>query len=458
MTRLQAPPLATLRIDKFTWENILSSESSAITSGSYISVFDPEMASLVKLEKIRQQQTINLIPSENYASPLATALEGGVFTNKNAEGYPGRRYVAGCEHADAVEALAISRLKSIFGCDHANVQGMSATIANVALLQAVLEPGDTILSMALADGGHLSHGAKFHSSGKLYKIINYGVNEKTETIDLDTVEKLAKEHKPKIIICGASSYPRNIDFAAFGEIARSVSSLLWADIAHTVGLIVAGIVPSPIPHADFVTSSTHKTWRGPRGGSIILCRSEWAARIDRAIFPGIQGAPKMDLIAARAVFFKETMAPEFKLYGEQMIKNAKSLAEGLREGGVRLVTGGTDTHLVLADVRSLIASGAKAQDLLETLGIITNRNPIPFDPAPAFDGSGLRLGSPAMTTRGMMEYEFHEIGGLIARSLRNHDSQATQNKIRDRVAELVSGYPLFAEKWQPQQIRLSSPI
>ena len=435
----------------------MSSQVFANSNEDIFRTFDPEMSALVKSEEDRQRHSINLIPSENYASPHVTALEGGVFTDKNAEGYPGRRYVAGCEYADAVETLAINRLKSIFGCEHANVQGMSATVANVALLQAVLKPGDTILSMALADGGHLSHGAKFHSSGKLYNVVHYGVSEDTETIDMDSVAALAEQHKPKIIICGASSYPRIIDFQAFGEIARSVGALLWADIAHTVGLVAAGVIPSPVPHADFVTSSTHKSWRGPRGGSILLCREEWASKVDRAIFPGIQGAPKMDLIAARAVLFKETMTPEFRLYGTQMIENAQALATGLLEGGMRLVTGGTDTHLVLADVRNAIGTGGKAQEVLEEVGIVTNRNPIPFDPAPANVGSGLRLGSPAMTTRGLEANDFHEIGLLISRTLKNHDSQSAQDDVRERVAEIASSYPIFAEKWLPKQSLASTP-
>ncbi len=427
--------------------------ASSTTNGDLISTFDPELAGLIEMEDRRQRQTVNLIPSENFASPIATALEGGIFANKNAEGYPRRRYVAGCEYADAVEELAIKRLKEIFGCEHANVQGMSATVANVALLQAVLKPGDTLLTMALADGGHLSHGAKFHLSGKMYNAVHYGVDRETETIDLEKVAELAVIHRPKLIVCGASSYPRIIDFAGFADIAKSVGALLWADIAHTVGFVAAGLITSPVPYVDFVTSSTHKSWRGSRGGSIILCRSEWAARIDRAIFPGIQGAPKMDLIAARAAFFRETMTPEFRAYAKQMRNNAKALAESLAAGGIRLVTGGTDTHLVLADIRGQIESGAAAETLLERLGIITNRNPIPFDPAPASVGSGLRMGSPAMTTRGMMEKDFRRIGYLVACALKNHDSPATLNEIRRDVVDLVSDLPLFAKKWLPKQVR-----
>ena len=424
--------------------------ASSTANGELILTFDPELAALIEMEDQRQRQTVNLIASENFASPIATALEGCIFSNKNAEGYPGRRYVAGCKYADAVEELAIKRVKELFGCEHANVQGMSATIANVALLHAVLSPGDTFLTMGLADGGHLSHGAKFHVSGKIYNAVHYGVDRETETIDLEKVAELAAIHRPKLIICGASSYPRTIDFAGFADIAKSVGALLWADIAHTVGLVAAGLIPSPVPYVDFVTSSTHKSWRGPRGGAIILCRSEWAARIDRAIFPGIQGAPKMDLIAARAAFFKETMTPEFRAYAEQMLNNANALAVGLTEGGIRLVTGGTDTHMVLADVRGQIESGAAAQNLLETLGIITNRNPIPFDSLPSNISSGLRLGSPAMTTRGMVEKDFHHFGILIAHALKHHESPSLFDEVREDVMALVSDYPLFARKWLPK--------
>ena len=415
--------------------------------------FDQELADLVSLEEQRQLKSVNLIPSENYASPIATELEGCIFTNKNAEGYPGKRFVAGCEYADKVEGLAINRLKKIFNCEHANVQGMSATIANVALLNAVLKPGDTILAMGLNEGGHLSHGAKFHESGKRYKVLHYGVHKDTERIDYDEIEKLALKFRPKLIICGASSYPRNIDFCRFSKIAKCVKALLWADIAHTVGLIAAGLVPSPLPHADFVTSSTHKTWRGPRGGAIILCREEWAKKIDRAVFPGFQGAPKMDLIAARAAFFKEVMTKEFCAYAGQVMKNASALAAGLNDHGIRLVSGGTDTHLVLIDVRTQIVSGAAAQDTLESIGIIANRNAIPFDEAPPEIGSGLRIGSPAMTTRGIVEEDFYHLGVLISEALTHHNSRAKLSKIKHKVKSVTSTLPLFATKWLPEGLK-----
>jgi len=423
------------------------------TSGIHLtSAFDQEIAELVQSEEQRQLETINLIPSENFASPISTELEGCIFACKNAEGYPGRRFVAGCDYADKVEKLAIARLKKIFNCEHANVQGMSATIANVALLQAVLDPGDVILTMGLSEGGHLSHGANFHVSGRQYKVFHYGVKKDTETINYEEVAELAISHKPKLIVCGASSYPRNIDFMKFGDIARSVGALLWADIAHTVGLIVAGVIPSPFPYADFVTSSTHKTWRGPRGGAVVLCRKEWARKVDRALFPGLQGAPKMDLIAARAVFFKEVQTEEFRAYAKDVIKNASALAKGLKQSGTRLVSGGTDTHLVLIDVRSSIGTGAAAQDLLESVGIITNRNQIPFDRAPPEVGSGLRLGSPAMTTRGMMEEDFFRLGQLISCALSNHDSQLELSKIKAETLSMTNNLPLFAEKWLPREL------
>ena len=418
-----------------------------------VAQFDPEMARLVAAEERRQRDTVNLIASENYASPLALALEGSIFANKNAEGYPGKRFVAGCEHADAVERLAVARLKDLFGCEHANVQAMSATIANVALLGTVLEPGDRLLGMRLADGGHLSHGAEFHLSGKTFEAVHYGVDRQTERIDMDRVADSAKRHRPKLIVCGGSAYPRAIDYAAFGEIARSVGALLWADVAHTAGLIAAGVVPSPLPHADFVTTSTHKTWRGPRGFGVILCRQDWAERIDRALFPGIQGAPKMDMIAARAVFFKECATPEFREYARQVLDNAKALAEGLTEGGIRLVSGGTDTHLILADVRGQVPDGARAEALLAEVGIIANKNPIPFDPAPPTVSSGLRVGTAAMTTRGLETDEFRKIGALIARVLTDVKDPTVAEAARAEVANLVVDRPLFARRWLPAELQ-----
>lgn len=409
--------------------------------------FDPEMAALVDGERKRQERTLTLIPSENVSSPLAKSLEGSVFADKNAEGYPGRRVAAGCAYADAVERLAIERLRQLFGCEHANVQSMSATIANVALLAAVLEPGGKLLAMNLSDGGHLSHGAPFHLSGRTYETVHYTVDRDTERIDLGAVADLARRHRPTLIVCGASSYPRLIDYAGFAEVARSVGSLLWADISHVVGLVAGGAVPSPLPHADFVTTSTHKTWRGPRGGGIILCRQEWAERIDRAVFPGLQGAPKMDMIAARALFFKECMSPTFREYCLAVLDNAQALAEGLVDNGVRLVSGGTDTHLLLADVGAMGLDGSQAEEVLASVGLVTNRNPIPFDTRPASIGSGVRLGSPAVTTRGLDPAECREIGGLIAETLHRRNESSHLALVCKRVAQITEHSPLFHERW-----------
>ena len=414
--------------------------------------FDVEMTELVKSEEQRQRSTINLIASENYASSLATGLEGSIFANKQCEGYPGKRFAAGCEIADKVEKLAIERLKELFGCEHANIQSMSATIANVAVMNAVLKPGDTILSMDLAHGGHLSHGAKFHLSGKMYNVIYYGVDPKTEQIDLMKVSELAKEHKPKLIICGASSYPRLIDYVKFSKIAKSVGALLLADIAHRVGLIVAGVIPSPVPYADIVTTSTHKTWRGPRGCGIILCKKELAKKIDRSVFPGLQGAPKFDMIAARAVHIKETMTEEFKRYGAQVLLNAKALEKVLVKNRLRLISGGTDTHLILIDVRQQVFSGALAEKVLESVSLITNKNMIPFDPNPSTLTSGIRLGTPALTTRGMKEKEMWLIGNWVARALKNYSNEKVLEEIHNQVVKLADSYPLFSDEWLPQNL------
>ncbi|CAD6547541.1 serine hydroxymethyltransferase [Paraburkholderia sabiae] len=411
---------------------------------------DPDLDQLVDAECRRQESAITLVASENFSSPRSRVLEGSALADKNAEGYPDRRFAAGCEYVDAIENLAIARLKKLFGCEHANVQAMSATIANVALLQAVLKAGDPILSMRLSDGGHLSHGAAFHMSGRLYHVCHYGLNETSERIDIDEVRRLAKEARPKLIVCGGSSYPRNIDYAAFADIAKEVGALLWADIAHVAGLMAARVVPSAIPYADFVTSSTHKTWRGPRGGSVLMCRQEWGHAIDRAIFPGIQGAPKMDMIAARAAHFMETAEPEFTLYSKAVLDNAQALAEGLRQEGVRLVTGGTDTHLVLANVTDLGLTGQQAERLLTEVGVTTNRNMIPFDRQPPSLCSGVRMGSAAMTTRGLDESDFLRIGALIGSLLNNPGDPDKQIRAKAIFGELVQGLPLFSERWLPQ--------
>ncbi|MEO5692979.1 MAG: serine hydroxymethyltransferase [Usitatibacter sp.] len=411
--------------------------------------FDPELAALTRQERERQISTINLIASENFASPYATCLEGSIWANKNGEGYPGKRFVAGCELADRLEAIAIERAKALFGCEHANVQSMSATIGNVAILNALLKSGDTILSMELTHGGHLSHGAKFHYSGKAFKAVHYGVERATERIDMDQVASLAREHQPAMIICGCSSYPRTIDYSAFKEVASSVGAILLVDLAHNVGLVAAGVIPSPFPHADVVSTSTHKTFRGPRGGGLILCRREFAAKIDREVFPGLQGAPKLDMIAARAVLFKECMTPEFRRYGAQVISNAKALADGCRAQGLRLVTGGTDTHLVLVDVTSAVASGKQAEADLESVGIITNRNGIPFDAKPPNVSSGIRIGSPFMTTRGMKEKDFLRVGTLIGEVLARREDGKVLEAAKQESVGMARRFPLFGEEWLP---------
>lgn len=414
-----------------------------------LEAFDPELAALTRQERERQLSTVNLIASENFASPYASCLEGSVWANKNGEGYPGKRFVAGCELADRLEAIAIERAKALFGAEHANVQSMSATVGNVAILNALLKPGDTILSMELTHGGHLSHGARFHYSGKAFKAVHYGVDRATERIDMAQVAALAREHKPAMIICGTSSYPRTIDYAAFREIATEVGAILFVDLAHNVGLVAAKVIPSPFPHADVVSTSTHKTFRGPRGGGLILCKKEYAAKIDREIFPGLQGAPKLDMIAARAVLFKECMTPEFQRYGAQVLANAKALADGCKAAGLRLVAGGTDTHLVLVDVTGVAASGKEAESVLESVGIITNRNGIPFDPLPPNVSSGLRIGSPFMTTRGMKEKDFQRVGALIGEVLVRRDDPKALEATRQELAATALRFPLFAEEWLP---------
>ena len=374
-------------------------------------------------------------------------MEGTVWANKNAEGYPGRRFAGGCELADRVERLAVKRCKELFGCEYANVQSMSSTLSNVAVLRALLKPGDMILSMELNQGGHLSHGAKFHYSGKSYQVIQYGLNPKTEVIDMEQVERLAKEHRPKLIICGTSSYPLKVDYKRFGEIAREVGAYLMADIAHPVGLIAAGVIPSPIPYADVVTTSTHKTFRGPRGCGIIMCKEGLGKRIDQQIFPGMQGAPKMDMIASRAVLFKECMTPEYRAYQQQVAKNAEALADELKKCGLRLVAGGTQTHLVLVDVRGLISTGRQAEEVLESVGIVVNKNMIPYDPQPANLASGIRIGSPALTTRGFKEEDIRETARLLAETLKHCDNREKLQEISAKVREKAMRYPMFAKEW-----------
>ena len=409
--------------------------------------FDPEIADLTTEEEQRQLHTLCLIASENYASPLTIGMEGTVWANKNAEGYPGRRFAGGCELADKIEQIAIARGKQVFGCEHVNIQSMSSTLANVAVLRAMLQPGDTILSMELDQGGHLSHGAKFHYSGKMSNVVQYGLNPETETIDMEQVERLAKEHHPKMIICGTSSYPRKVDYKRFGEIAREVGAYLMADIAHPVGLIAGGVIPSPVPYCDVVTTSTHKTFRGPRGCGIILCKEEFGKKIDSAVFPGMQGAPKMDMIASRAVLFKECLTPEYRAYQQAVADNAVALADELKNCGLRLVSGGTETHLVLVDVRGLIENGRMAEDVLHSVNIVTNKNMIPFDPLPANLASGIRIGSPALTSRGFNEADMRETAQLLARALKHANDPAVLADVKAAVIAKAEQYPMFADKW-----------
>ena len=364
----------------------------------------------------RQATSIELIPSENFVSEAVLEAMGSVLTNKYAEGYPGKRYYGGCEFVDIAEQLAIDRAKALFGAEHANVQPHSGTQANVAVYMAALQPGDTVLGMNLAHGGHLTHGHPLNFSGKMYKFVAYGVTKETETIDYDELDRLAQEHKPKMVVVGASAYSRIIDFARMGEIAQSVGALLFVDMAHIAGLIAAGVHPSPVPHADFVTTTTHKTLRGPRGG-LILCREKYAKDVDRSLFPGGQGGPLMHIIAAKAVCLKEAVEPEFREYQKQIVANAKALAAGLSKRGFRIVSGGTDNHLFLLEIHSRGTTGSVAQPAFDRAGITINKNSIPFDPLPPMKAGGLRMGTPAVTTRGMREPEMEKIAGWIAEVL-----------------------------------------
>lgn len=411
--------------------------------------FDPQIASLLEAEEKKQRNTIGLIASENVVSPYASCLEGSIFTNKNTEGYPGKRYVSGTAIEDEIELIAIDRLKQLFGCEHANLQSGNASIANSAVLMGLLNPDDTVLSMDLNAGGHLSHGASFNFSGKFYNIINYGVNKESETIDYNEVRNLAISHKPKIIVCGGSSYSRLIDYEKFREIANEVNAYLWVDAAHIIGIVAAKVIPSPVPYADVVTFSTQKTLRGPRGCGVIMCKSELKKQIDRGVFPGMQGGPKADMIAARAVLFKECMSKEYVEYQKQVLKNANALMEGCKSQGLRIVANGTDTHLFLIDIRNFVESGKVAEKILEDVGLITNKNVIPFDDRNSDLTSGIRLGSPVMTTRGADEKEMFEIGKLVGQTLRDYKDLERLNVIKEKVTEIANKYPMFADKWLP---------
>lgn len=403
---------------------------------------DPAVYEAMLAEKKRQQANIELIASENFVSEAVMEAQGSVLTNKYAEGYPGKRYYGGCEHVDVVENIARDRLKEIFGAEHANVQPHSGSQANMAVYMTALQQGDTILGMNLSHGGHLTHGSPVNFSGIQYNFIEYGVNKETELIDYEEVRRIAIEHKPKMIVAGASAYSRTIDFAKFREIADEIGAYLFVDMAHIAGLVAAGLHPNPVPHAHFVTSTTHKTLRGPRGG-LILTTEEFAKKIDKTIFPGIQGGPLMHVIAAKAVAFGEALKPEFKEYQKQVIANSKALAEALTAEGIRIVSGGSDNHVMLLDVSALGLTGKVAEHVLDEVGITVNKNTIPFDTASPFITSGVRIGTPAVTSRGFKEAEMKEIASIIAKLLKNNENAEVLKEAKERVASLTSNFPLY---------------
>lgn len=405
---------------------------------------DAEVWKAIAGERCRQQTGLEMIASENYTSPAVLAAQGSVLTNKYAEGYPGRRYYGGCEEVDVVERLAIERACKLFGAEHANVQPHSGASANMAVYFACLNPGDTILAMSLAHGGHLTHGMHLNFSGKFYKVVQYGVRRDDERIDYDQVAALAREHKPKLVIAGASAYPRAIDFSIFAEICKEVDALFMVDMAHIAGLVAGEQHASPVEWADFVTSTTHKTLRGPRSG-FVLCRKDWIAKINQSVFPGLQGGPLMHVVAAKAIGFGEALQPAFKGYAAQIVANARTLAHELLSHGFRLVSGGTDNHLLLVDVASRGLSGKVAEKALDAAGITVNRNGIPFDARPPLDPSGLRIGTPALTTRGMLEPEMRRIGAWIGEVLAAPDNVRIQERIRGAVRELCEHFPVPAE-------------
>jgi glycine hydroxymethyltransferase len=410
-----------------------------------LSTSDPELYRAIQGETNRQENTIVLIASENFVSEAVLQATGSVLTNKYAEGYPGKRYYNGCEFVDIAEQLAIDRAKAAFGCEHVNVQPHSGVQANIGVLFSVLDPGDTILSMNLSHGGHLSHGNPVNISGRLFNIVFYNVDSKTEQIDYNEVMGLAREHKPRLIICGASSYPREIDFAKFGEIAESCGAMLMADIAHIGGLVVAGVHNSPVPMSDFVTVTTHKTMRGPRGG-MIMCKEQYAKKIDSTMFPGTQGGPLMHVIAAKAVALKEALTDEFKQYQYQIVENATAMADRLTEKGFRIVSGGTDNHLFLIDVGHRGLTGNVAADALERAGICANKNGIPYDTRPPRITSGVRFGTPAVTTRGMKEKDVLIVADLIADVLLDVTNEETLRRTRSRVEEILKDFPIYRHK------------
>ncbi len=402
---------------------------------------DPSIWNAIVNERRRQVEGLELIASENYTSAAVMEAAGTVLTNKYAEGYPGKRYYGGCENVDVIENIARERAAELFGAEHVNVQPHAGSQANMAVYMSVLNAGDTILAMDLAHGGHLTHGMHLNFSGKLYKVFHYGVRQSDHRIDFDQVAALAKEHKPRMIVAGASAYPREIDHGKFAEITKSVGAMLMVDMAHYSGLVAAGIHNSPVPHADFVTSTSHKTLRGPRSG-FILCRKEHAANVDRSVFPGIQGGPLMHIVAAKAVCFGEALRPEFKAYGQQIVDNARTLAETLMSGGLRLVSGGTDNHLMMCDVTTIGLSGKIGEHALEKSGITVNKNMIPYDQRKPMDPSGVRIGTAALTTRGMKTDEMKRVGAWILAALKGHDNAAELERIRLEIAEFARAYPV----------------
>lgn len=409
-----------------------------------LAVVDPELEGYIREELTRQRDKIELIASENIVTLAVMEAMGSILTNKYAEGYPGHRYYGGCEYVDKVETLAIERAKKLFNAKFANVQAHCGANTNLAVYFAFLKPGDTIMGMNLSQGGHLSHGSSVNISGTYFKVVPYGVNPETELIDYDEMERIALESQPKMIVAGASAYPRVIDFERIAEIAHKVGALLLVDMAHIAGLVAAGVHPSPVPYADIVTTTTHKTLRGPRGGLILTNDEEIAKKINKAIFPGIQGGPLMHVIAAKAVAFGEALEPEFTTYAENIVKNAKAFAEALQAEGFRLVSGGTDNHLILVDVRGQGLTGKEAEHLLDAIGITCNKNTIPFDPASPFVTSGIRLGTPAATTRGFNEEDFREVAAIMGLVLKNPADEAKQAEAAKRVAALCAKYPLYA--------------
>ncbi len=412
-----------------------------------ISEVDPLISDAIDDEVRRQTDGLELIASENFVSEAVLQAMGTAFTNKYAEGYPGKRYYGGCEFADVVEQAAIDRAKQLFGAEHANVQPHSGAQANMAVLLAALEHGDQILGMNLSHGGHLTHGHPLNFSGLNYKVADYGVNKDTEQIDYDELQKIAEESRPKLLICGASAYPRTIDFERIGQISKSVGAKVMADIAHIAGLVATGLHPSPVPHCEYVTTTTHKTLRGPRGG-LVLCKDEFAKDVDRRVFPGVQGGPLVHIIAAKAVSFGEALRDDFKAYQQQIVANAKVLAETLSNAGLRLVSGGTDNHLLLVDVYmdGKGITGKAAEKALEEVQITVNKNTIPFDTQKPFVASGVRLGTPALTTRGMKEDEMRKIGELIAAVIKDPESESLKEKVRKDVADITSGFPMYPKR------------